>query len=131
MALSQKAVQTDAEPPESCMPAILVQSYLSTLMNLVGWLVAVLVYPIIYSGLLFIGTMLSNPLGKDYIDFSGSFYQHIMKSECKGFYRCIDAVNTDAGYDTQWWPGVVATPDTRQCAVMDETSEPRVYSQRE
>eukprot|EP00308_Calcidiscus_leptoporus_P008578 CAMPEP_0119361346 /NCGR_PEP_ID=MMETSP1334-20130426/8675_1 /TAXON_ID=127549 /ORGANISM="Calcidiscus leptoporus, Strain RCC1130" /LENGTH=460 /DNA_ID=CAMNT_0007376333 /DNA_START=51 /DNA_END=1433 /DNA_ORIENTATION=- len=105
IALAQAGV---SESQPECLPAILMQSHLSTLMILVGWLVSVLVYPIIYSGLLFIGTMLSNPLGKDYIDFPGSFYQHIMKAECKGFYRCIDAVNTAAGCGTQWWGGVLA-----------------------
>ena len=35
--------------------------------------------------------MLANPLGTDLIDFPGSFYQHVMKSELRGVSRCVDA----------------------------------------
>ena len=34
--------------------------------------------------------MLANPLGTDFINFPGSFYQHIIKAECKGFYASIE-----------------------------------------
>ena len=36
--------------------------------------------------------MLSNPLGSHFIDFPGSFYQHVMKAELSGFAKCVDAV---------------------------------------
>jgi hypothetical protein len=50
---------------------------------------------VIYHGLLSIGVMLSNPLGTDLIDFPGSFYQHVMKSELRGVARCVDAHNVN------------------------------------
>ena len=58
------------------------------------------------AGLLSVGVMLSNPLGSHFIDFPGSFYQHVMKAECRGFYTCVDAVNLAPGMGTQWWRGV-------------------------
>ena len=79
-------------------------------MIVVGWLVAVLMYPIIYNGLFSIGVMLANPLGKDFINFPGSFYQHILKAEMKGFCSCIDAVNLTPGHGTLWWDGVRKAP---------------------
>ena len=39
--------------------------------------------------------MLSNPLGTDLIDFPGSFYQHVMKSELRGVSKCVDAHNAN------------------------------------
>ena len=84
---------------------MLVYSPFATCMMVLGWLVSVLVYPIIYHGLLSIGVMLANPLGTDFINFPGSWYQHVMKQECKGFYTSCDSVNLHGG-GTKWWAGI-------------------------
>mmetsp|Transcript_5248 Transcript_5248/g.8804 ORF Transcript_5248/g.8804 Transcript_5248/m.8804 type:complete len:324 (+) Transcript_5248:2-973(+) len=76
---------------EGCPKAIFVFSFVATGMVFFEWLVSLLVYPIIYHGLLSIGVMLDNTLGADFIDFPGSWYQHVMKAECKGFTTSIDA----------------------------------------
>lgn len=62
---------------------------------------------VIYHGLLSIGVMLANPLGTEFIDFPGSFYQHIMKAEIDGFRTCADAIQiSKRGKGTRWWPGI-------------------------
>ena len=40
-----------------------------------------------------------NHAGTDLIDFPGSFYQHVMKSQLSGFAKCVDAhkINLKAG----------------------------------
>jgi hypothetical protein len=89
-----------------CPPAAFVYSWTANCVVIAGLLISVIIYPIIYHGLLSIGIMLSTPLGPDFIDFPGSFYQHIMKAEFKGFYTCIDAVNLKGG-GTRWWRSIV------------------------
>ena len=91
---------------EGCQPALFINSFVDSSLIICSWLLSVCMYPLIYSGLLSIGIMLVNPLGSDFIDFPGSFYQHVMKAECKGFHSCIDGVNTAVGKGTQWWAGV-------------------------
>jgi len=94
------------EMQEGCPPALFVYSYVAIAMIGFGWVASVLMYPIIYNGLFSIGVMLSNPLGKDFINFAGSFYQHIMKAEIKGFAKCVDAVNLDPSHGDRWWQGL-------------------------
>ena len=54
-----------------------------TVMLVLGLLISIMVYAAIYHGLLSVGTMLSNPLGSHFSDFPGSFYQHVIKAECR------------------------------------------------
>ena len=49
--------------------------------------------------------MLSNPLGSDFIDFPGSFYQHIMQAEFRGFNLIASSVNLKSATPV-WWQGV-------------------------
>ena len=76
---------------EGCPPALFVFSWMATCLLLCGCFLSILIYPVIYHGLLSIGVMLANPLGTDLIDFPGSFYQHVMKAELAGFATCVDA----------------------------------------
>ena len=80
---------------EGCPPALFVFSWMATCLLLCGCFLSILIYPVIYHGLLSTGVMLSNPLGTDVIDFPGSFYQHVMKSELRGVSRCVDAHNAN------------------------------------
>ena len=98
------------EAQDGCPPALFVYHWSATLLVLCGLVVSLVVYPIIYHGLLSIGVMLSNPLGTDIIDFPGSFYQHVMKAELTGFTRCADTVKlTRGGQRSQWWQGLGST----------------------
>jgi hypothetical protein len=87
----------------ACPPAILVYSWVATGCVLCGLVVSIIMYPIIYHGLLSIGVQLSNPLGVDLINFPGSFYQHIMKAEVTGFGTCADAVDLGGKNGPRWW----------------------------
>ena len=80
---------------EGCQPALFINSFVDSSLIICSWLLSVCMYPLIYSGLLSIGIMLVNPLGSDFIDFPGSFYQHVMKSELRGVSRCVDAHNAN------------------------------------
>ena len=80
------------EYQEGCHPAVLKFSYFATLVILLGWATSVLIYPLIYYGLLSIGIMVANPLGTDFIDFPGSYYQHVMKSEIVGYCKSVDGI---------------------------------------
>ena len=54
--------------------------------------------------------MLDNPLGTHAIDFPGSFYQHIMKAECKGFHEGAAAIGPTGGRDApHWWTSFMST----------------------
>lgn len=79
------------ELQDGCPPALFVYHWMATLLIFFGLIVSIIIYPVIYHGLLSIGVMLSNPLGTDLIDFPGSFYQHVMKAEILGFCRSTDA----------------------------------------
>ena len=68
---------------------------------ILSWLVAVVMYPIIYNGLFSIGVMISNPLGNNSINFCGSWYQHIMKDEMINFTKCIDGISTQEAIDAE------------------------------
>ena len=103
--------QTEEEIPlqEGCPPALFVYNYTASTLILGGLVVSILIYPIIYHGLLSIGVMLSNPLGTDLIDFPGSFYQSVMKAELNGFAKSADAVDLgskQSGKGPRWWPGL-------------------------
>ena len=65
--------------------------FVATAILVIGPLISIAVYATIYHGLLSVGVMLSNPPRTHFIDLPGSFYQHVMKAECKGFHtstRC-------------------------------------------
>ena len=79
------------ELQDGCPPALFVYHWMATLLIFFGLVVSIIIYPVIYHGLLSIGVMLSNPLGTDLIDFPGSFYQHVMKAEILGFCKSTDA----------------------------------------
>jgi len=101
--LSEPVCVDGAEPPAShlyryefqagCPPALFVWTWCATAMLVFGSWVSVVLYPVMFHGLLSVGIMLDNTLGTDFIDFPGTFYQHIMKAEIKGFAACIDASN--------------------------------------
>ena len=96
------------EAVDGCPPAFRVHHVAASVMLVLGLLISIMVYAAIYHGLLSVGTMLSNPLGSHFIDFPGSFYQHVIKAECRGFYQCVSAVNVHDAKGTQWWAGVAA-----------------------
>jgi len=90
---------------DGCQFAMFVQSPFATVFILLGLLMSVVIYPVIYHGLLSIGVMLANPLGSDFIDFPGSFYQHIMQAEFRGFHTVASSVNLKTT-SPEWWKGV-------------------------
>ena len=90
-----------SEEQDTCLPALYEQSAAASVTIIFSWLVAVVMYPIIYNGLFSIGVMLSNPLGNNSINFSGSWYQHIMKSEMTHFCACVDGVSTKVAMDAE------------------------------
>jgi len=94
---------------DGCPPAYHVHHVMATLILVLGLLTSITIYAAIYHGLLSVGVMLSNPLGTHFIDFPGSFYQHVMKAECQGFHQCVAAINLQSGQGTPWWAGVAAT----------------------
>jgi len=104
------------EMQEGCPPAIFIYHWSATCLIFCGFFVSILIYPVIYHGLLSIGVMLSNPLGTDLIDFPGSFYQHIMKSELEGFAKCTDAINLKVGKGAKWWEGLGAANQSSAAA---------------
>ena len=93
---------------EGCPPALYVYHWTATCLIFCGLLVSIVIYPVIYHGLLSIGVMISNPLGTELVDFPGSFYQHVMKAELSGFAKCTDAVDlkTDRAAGGRWWEGL-------------------------
>ena len=98
------------ELQEGCPPALFVYHFTASTLILGGLVVSILIYPIIYHGLLSIGVMLSNPLSTDLIDFPGSFYQSVMKAELNGFAKSADAVDLGgtgrSSKGPRWWPGL-------------------------
>lgn len=89
-------------PPPGCPMAITVYSYWAVTMIVLGWVVQVAAYPLIYNGLLSIGVGLENPLQNDFISLPELAYQHFANDECKAFHTGIGAIDRDAG----WWPGL-------------------------
>ena len=85
----------------ACAPALYEQSAAASVTIILSWLVAVVMYPIIYNGLFSIGVMISNPLGNNSINFCGSWYQHIMKDEMINFTKCIDGISTQEAIDAE------------------------------
>ena len=88
---------------------------------LVGWVIQVLAYPLIYNGLLSIGVALENPLGNAFMDLPTLAYQHYMHDECVSFASGMGAVDPTDG----WWSGVVKS--TSSSSRSPERSEARSH----
>ena len=88
---------------QRCHPAFEVFSWYTTLIILMGWIIQVLAYPLIYNGLLSIGVALENPLGNAFMDLPTLAYQHYLHDECVAFASGIEAIDPADG----WWPGLV------------------------
>ena len=87
---------------QRCHPAYEVFSWYTTLIILVGWIIQVLAYPLIYNGLLSIGVALENPLGNAFMDLPILAYQHYQHDECVALASGIEAVDAGGG----WWQGL-------------------------